>query len=206
MFNPGLKKDAQHLMKTAEAVLYGLENDEFEPYFQTQHDTRTGAVVGIEVLARWNHPKQGILGPAAFLDAVQEAGKAAAFDSHIMSESARSYPGPGTHGGRFSEGELQTSATRGWPNPDLPNNIQNLPKVRAEIAFELVESVFFDTLSDDEVETVNALRKLGIRIEIDDFGTGHASIIALTKLKPDLLKIDRALISPLSQQSGSSSS
>lgn len=82
--------------------------------------------------------------------------------------------------------------------PGLAEYIQNLPKVRAEIAFELVESVFFDTLSDDEVETVNALRKLGIRIEIDDFGTGHASIIALTKLKPDLLKIDRALISPLS--------
>lgn len=197
MFNPGLKKDAQHLMKTAEAVLYGLENDEFEPYFQTQHDTRTGAVVGIEVLARWNHPKQGILGPAAFLDAVQEAGKAAAFDSHIMSKAIDLILAQERTGVVFPKVSFNVSYQR-LAEPGLAEYIQNLPKVRAEIAFELVESVFFDTLSDDEVETVNALRKLGIRIEIDDFGTGHASIIALTKLKPDLLKIDRALISPLS--------
>ena len=196
-FHPRLKEDAQHLVKTAEAVLYGLENDEFEPYFQTQHDTRTGAIAGVEVLARWNHPKRGILGPAVFLDAVQEAGRAAAFDSHIMSKAFDLIQSLENTGVIFPKVSFNISYQR-LAEPGLAEFIQGLPNVRAEIAFELVESVYFDTLSDDEVETVNALRNLGIRIEIDDFGTGHASIIALTKLKPDLLKIDRALISPLS--------
>jgi len=86
--------------------------------------------------------------------------------------------------------------------PGLVQSLCNVHQMTSRSAFELVESVSFDNLSDEEIDVVNALRDLGIGIEIDDFGTGHASIIALPRLKPDLLKIDRALISPLSHHPG----
>jgi diguanylate cyclase (GGDEF)-like protein len=195
-FDPQLKSKAHALMQTADEVIQGMEKDEFEPFFQTQHDTRTGALVGVEILARWRHPAKGLLAPAAFMEALQEAGRAAAFDDHILRRALDRILELEKTGVVFPKVSFNVSFQR-LTEPDLIQSLQSVPGIKSRISFELIESVFFDNLSDEEVDVVTALRDLGIGIEIDDFGTGHASIIALTRLKPDLLKIDRALISPL---------
>jgi EAL domain-containing protein (putative c-di-GMP-specific phosphodiesterase class I) len=63
------------------------------------------------------------------------------------------------------------------------------------ISFELVETVFLDDPTKEVLETIGILRALGARIEIDDFGTGKASLLGLLKIRPDCLKLDRHLIS-----------
>lgn len=66
-----------------------------------------------------------------------------------------------------------------------------------EISFELVESIFLDESEDVVSQNLERIKALGIDIEIDDFGTGHTSIVSLLKLKPKRLKIDRQLVQPI---------
>jgi diguanylate cyclase (GGDEF)-like protein len=197
-FCPRMKTDAHTLIHASDELVLALENGEFEPYFQTQHDCTTGVIVGIEVLARWLHPEGGVLGPADFLEAVNRTGKAAAFDEYILRRALERVATLEHAGFHVPKVSFNVSFQR-LSDPDLIPSLAHLPRVRADIAFELVESVFFDNLNSEELDAVRAMRESGIQIEIDDFGTGHASIIALTRLKPDLIKIDRALISPIAR-------
>lgn len=74
---------------------------------------------------------------------------------------------------------------------------QSFPK--GTFVFEMLESIFLDALDDEMSKAIDRIRKAGIAIEIDDFGTGHASVLGLTTLHPKRLKIDRALIAPLTR-------
>ncbi len=65
------------------------------------------------------------------------------------------------------------------------------------MTFELVESIFLDESEDIASDNIDRIKALGIDIEIDDFGTGHTSIVSLLKLKPKRLKIDRQLVMPI---------
>ncbi len=66
-----------------------------------------------------------------------------------------------------------------------------------ELSFELVESIYLDERDDRFLENVEQIKALGIDIEIDDFGSGYASIVSLTKIKPRRLKIDRQQVTPI---------
>jgi len=66
-----------------------------------------------------------------------------------------------------------------------------------QICFELVESIFLDESDDIVAANIEGIKKLGIDIELDDFGTGHTSIVSLLKIKPKRLKIDRQLVVPV---------
>ena len=88
-------------------------------------------------------------------------------------------------------------SSRRLRDPGLVDSLKAL-KIRPGIlSFELLESIFLDDLEESVSETISALKELGIDIEIDDFGTGHASIVGLLKLSPKRLKIDRALVEPI---------
>ncbi|MGH6808710.1 MAG: EAL domain-containing protein, partial [Ensifer adhaerens] len=69
--------------------------------------------------------------------------------------------------------------------------------VPGQLSFELVESIFLDESDDIVTANIEGIKKLGIDIEIDDFGTGHTSIVSLLKIKPKRLKIDRQLVIPV---------
>jgi len=195
-FDPRMKTEAQSLLHAADEVVRALENGEFEPHFQTQHDARTGVIVGIEVLARWQHPERGVLAPPDFMNAVIGTGKAAAFDEFILMRALERVATLEHAGFHVPKVSFNVSFQR-LCDPGLIPSLERLPKVQAGIAFELVESVFFDNLETEDIAVITAARDSGIQIEIDDFGTGHASIVALTRLKPDLIKIDRALVTPI---------
>lgn len=185
----------------ADEVLRGLDAGEFVPYFQTQHDPRTGALVGLEALARWRHPDRGVLAPGAFLSAVQATGRGAEFDCKILRAAVETVCRLEARGRIVPKLAVNVSLAR-LREPMLLSEIRSLPPMRARLAFEVVETVFIDKLSDHDRWTVDALRDTGVEIEIDDFGTGHASIVALTHLAPDAIKIDRELVAPITEDEG----
>ena len=74
---------------------------------------------------------------------------------------------------------------------------------QGSICFELVESIFLDESDTIATSNIDRIKALGIDIEIDDFGTGHTSIVSLLKLKPKRLKIDRQLVMPITTQPSS---
>ena len=79
-------------------------------------------------------------------------------------------------------------------DPDLIEGLQALKIPPNAIAFELVETIFLDDPDDRVLANIDGIKQMGIDIEIDDFGSGHASLIGLVKLKPKRLKIDRQLV------------
>jgi hypothetical protein len=85
-------------------------------------------------------------------------------------------------------------SSRRLDDPNLGKKLKALKIVPGTIAFELLESISLDDCDDAAIANLRQFRRLGIDIEIDDFGTGHASIVSLLRLSPKTLKIDRELI------------
>ncbi|MGC3975464.1 MAG: EAL domain-containing protein [Nitrospira sp.] len=105
----------------------------------------------------------------------------------------------GARPGSRSRKSRSTSRPGGSPSRAWRDrcHISTCPKARCR--FELLETIFLDDYDDASSENLKLIRKLGIGIEIDDFGTGHASIVSLLKTGPGTLKIDRELIAPLTK-------
>jgi diguanylate cyclase (GGDEF)-like protein/PAS domain S-box-containing protein len=174
-------------------LLRALENDEIFPHYQLQFDARTRAVVGAECLARWNHPTRGIIGPDKFLTIAEEYGILAQIDGLILEKALADHEAWRAEGIAPPKLSVNVSARR-LTDPDLARGLQDLDIKPGTVSFELLESVFLDRQDAAVMSNLDMLRRLAIDIEIDDFGTGHASIVGLLNLKPTTLKIDRQLI------------
>ena len=177
----------------ADAIRVGLHRAEFTPYFQPQIDANTFQISGFEALARWAHPQEGVLTPASFLEIAEELNKVAAIDRQILEQTLACYHewiGMGLTVPRLS---VNVSAKR-LLEDDLIEGLLDLKIPNGALSFELLESVFLDDAEDRIVWNIDMLKEMGIEVEMDDFGSGHASIVSLIKLSPDAIKIDRALI------------
>ena len=99
-------------------------------------------------------------------------------------------------GVRVPKISVNVSAKR-LQDDDLLSSLEGLSIAPGQICFELVESIFLDESDDIVATNIEGIKKLGIDIELDDFGTGHTSIVSLLKIKPKRLKIDRQLVVPV---------
>lgn len=88
-------------------------------------------------------------------------------------------------------------SARRLAQPNLLAELAELPLVKGRLCFELLETISFDDLQPALDEIIPAVKELGIEIEIDDFGTGHASIVSLLRFEPRRLKIDREIVKPI---------
>ena len=193
-----LLADARRL---SSELLRALENDEIIPFYQLQFEARTRQISGAECLARWRHPTHGILGPERFLAAAEECGVLAQIDQIILEKSLADVAAWREEGLDLPKISVNVSARR-LMDPNLASGLAALDIKPGQVSFELLESVFLDRQDAAVMTNLETLRRLSIDIEIDDFGTGHASIVGLLNLKPSTLKIDRQLIEniPKSQE------
>ncbi|MEO0683343.1 MAG: GGDEF domain-containing phosphodiesterase, partial [Pseudomonadota bacterium] len=169
-----------------------VERDEFAPFFQTQHDARTGAVVGAEALVRWRHPERGVLTPDRFLPVAEKIGIVKHIDLTVMRRAAEAARRLEEKGLILPKLNVNVSLPR-LRDPDLAASIASLPLSATALSFEILEAVFLDEFDDLTRFQFDRLREMGVTLEIDDFGTGRTSIVALTRLEPDRIKIDREL-------------
>ncbi len=174
-------------------LLRALECDEIFPHYQLQFDARTRAVVGAECLARWRHPVRGVLGPDMFLSTAEDYGVLDQIDRLILEKALADLERWRSEGIAPPKISVNVSARR-LTDPDLARSLADLDIKPGTVSFELLESVFLDRQDAAVMSNLDMLRRLAVDIEIDDFGTGHASIVGLLNLKPTTLKIDRQLI------------
>lgn len=190
------KKSAWTSKALADDIRGGIEKGEFVAVYQPQVCARSKEVHGIEALARWNHPTKGVLPPAEFLDVAEEYGLLAEIDECILKQAIKDV---GQLDDKlFKKKKVSVNvSTRRLYDDDLIEKVKALEFEPDTLAFELLETIFLDNVDPVLVSRIDQLRELGVRIEIDDFGTGHASIMGLLNLSPDGLKIDRKLIQPI---------
>jgi len=192
--------DAQHHIVTtkrlSDEILQGLERHEFVPAYQLQFTAGTLDIVGAETLARWNHPGRGLLTPDRFLPTAEELNVVSAIDELVLVQALEDQRRWAAEGIALPRISVNVSARR-LADPNLGKTLKALKMKPGTVAFELLESISLDDCDEAATANLKKLRRLGIDIEIDDFGTGHASIVSLLRLSPKALKIDRELIKPL---------
>ncbi|TPJ46128.1 EAL domain-containing protein [Mesorhizobium sp. B2-6-4] len=199
-FTEVMQSEIVDTKRTADEVLGGLERNEFIAFYQPQFDAKTLEIVGVEALARWRHPKQGILAPDAFLRIADELNVVSMIDRSILNQSLSDFAKWSNANLKIPRVSVNVSARR-LQDEELITNLRELKIKKGTVSFELVESIFLDGSDDLVAWNVNQIKELGIDIEIDDFGTGYASIVSLIKLQPRRLKIDRQLITPIVRSS-----
>ncbi len=178
-------------------VAQALETGQIVPWFQPQISTDTGKISGFEALARWSHPTRGLLLPSDFLPALDQAALLERLAEVMMYHSfaaLNTWDAAGVSvpqvGVNFAGSELS--------NPNLIDKVTweldrfNLTPDR--LAIEVLETVVASEPDDMITRNIIALGKLGCRIDLDDFGTGNASIASIRRFSVNRIKIDRSFV------------
>lgn len=200
VYSEGLSSARTNERDQAREISNALETGEIFAWFQPQLVTKTGDVSGFEALARWDHPERGLIAPGFFLDDVERAGLSQRLAEVILKQSltalnawdAAGFNVP-TISVNFSGEELR--------NPRLPDYVRwelDRHGIQPErLVIEVLESVVAETSEDVISRTLNALSRIGCRIDLDDFGTGSTSFINIRRFNVGRIKIDRSLVSQL---------
>jgi diguanylate cyclase (GGDEF)-like protein len=167
--------------------------------YQPVADLRTGEILGVEALVRWQHPSLGLLAPAEFMPLAEETGDSDAIGFWVLdtaSRQAASWRRTMSHCGNLWV--AVNLSTLQLPDPRNLATIERIlsdPAVQADkVVLEVTETALASS-SDGGIAALNTLKDFGVRIAIDDFGTGFSSLSALAMLPADILKIDRSFLS-----------
>ncbi|MBZ8118445.1 bifunctional diguanylate cyclase/phosphodiesterase [Roseovarius sp. LXJ103] len=181
----------------ADEAIEALEAGQIHPWFQPQVSTDTGRISGFEALARWHHPKRGLISPLEFLPALEQSSQMGRLGEVILYHALsamKSWDLAGLDvpqvGVNFAPEELR--------NPRLIKKIEweldRFELAPSRLTIEILETVVASSPDDTVVRNIAALSKLGCQIDLDDFGTGHASISSLRRFDVQRLKIDRSFV------------
>lgn len=174
-----------------------LDEGQIRAHFQPQVSTDTGAISGFEALARWHHPTRGLIPPADFLPAIEDCGLSSRLGEVMVYNALvaltrwdkAGYMVP-TVAVNFSKSELRS--------PGLASKLKweldrfNLSSDRLTV--EILETVVADTENDVIVSNIAAISQMGCGVDLDDFGTGHASITSIRRFSVRRIKIDRSFV------------
>lgn len=181
----------------SQEVAAALIADEFQPWFQPQIATQSGVIVGFEALARWHHPKRGILLPAQFLPAIAEAGMMHRFGRQILSHALAAAQGWDQAGLRVPSVSVNFSAEE-LQDPGLAEHIKweldRFDLRPGRLTIEIRETVAARAQDGAITTNIAALRRHGVNIDLDDFGIGQASIAAIRRFGVSRIKIDRSYL------------
>ncbi|WP_081158893.1 EAL domain-containing protein [Ensifer aridi] len=195
-FTGALKTAVFQTKQTADEILRGLEQNEFVAYFQPQFSPKSLDIIGVEALARWDHPTKGLIGPHAFLKTAEDINVVAAIDQKILEQALFQICRWEANGIHIPKVSVNLSYSR-LRDEGLVARLEQMSIPKGRLSFELLESISFDENDVTVMSNIRRIKELGIDIEIDDFGTGYASILSLLKLTPRRLKIDRQLVLPI---------
>ena len=179
-----------------------LDNDEFHLMYQPQINLKTGEIVGVEALLRWDHPEHGMITPAEFVPFAEETGMIVEIGHWVLRNACaelRRWRDAGLPEIRMS---INMSA-RQLAEKAIVKHISNILKDYGIpghcLEIEITENTIMSDM-DSVIQKLKALSKKGVFIAIDDFGTGYSSLSYLHKLPIHTLKIDRAFIKEVNMQ------
>ncbi|MCW5721789.1 MAG: EAL domain-containing protein [Devosia sp.] len=198
-FSAALQAEVIGTKRRADEILQGLDTNAFIAHYQPQFDAHSHDVVGVEALARWNHPSEGLKTPDSFMTIAEELSVVSIIDRMVLEQALRDLDRWQAMGLAVPRASVNVSQRR-LHDEGLVESLRELDITPGRIAFELVESIYLDESDGIVGWNIDRIKDLGIDIEIDDFGTGYASIVSLQKLHPRRLKIDRQLVHPILEQ------
>jgi diguanylate cyclase (GGDEF)-like protein len=198
LYSPDLDKDSVQRLAVLSDFRRALLDGEIVVHYQPIVALSDFAVRGAEGLVRWEHPEQGLLSPAVFMDAVEQTGLIGPLTHHVLDRAIAQCAEWRRRGNDMTV--AVNLSVRNLLDRDLPGEIERLlseHSLPAEgLQLEITESMI---MSDPEraIATLRRLSELGIDISVDDFGTGYSSLANLRQLPINELKIDRSFVIPM---------
>ena len=174
----------------------GLERREFLVAYQPQVDIKEFQLIGMEALARWNHPTLGVLQPNEFIPIAEDSGLIIPIGDWVMREACKqtkAWQDAGLEPMRLS---VNFSARQFQQSTFIPTVVEILKETKLEPEWLELELTEGSIMKDPEqaIEKLRELRMMGISIAIDDFGTGYSSLSYLKRFPIDTLKIDKSFV------------
>jgi len=180
-----------------------LRRDELRVLYQPQIDLRSGRIVGVEALVRWEHPRHGLLAPDEFVPLAEESGLITELDFWVMRRACAQLREWDLAGLPPMTVAVNLSG-RHFETDRLPDNIAEILQESglepARLELEVTEGVAVRE-GTETLDALRRLRQLGVRFAIDDFGTGYSVLGRLRRFPVDRLKIDRSFISEIKSPS-----
>jgi diguanylate cyclase (GGDEF)-like protein/PAS domain S-box-containing protein len=197
-------KRVRTMHESRRRILQGLENGEFELYYQPKLELSSNKIVGVEALIRWNHPEHGLLQPADFLPAIESSDLECKLGRWVMG-AALVQLHEWEKAGVSMEISINISA-RHLQSPDFVEELKRAlgqyPKLEhGRLQIEVLETAALEDTSQI-FEVIKACRELGVSFALDDFGTGYSSLVYLRKLGADTLKIDQSFVQNMANNEG----
>ena len=204
VFHPRMQEQLRHRLRLEEDMHRALERNEFFLEFQPVIDLTHRELLGVEALVRWNHPEHGRVMPGVFIPIAEDSGQIVELGRLVLVAACRQVrawsrtvaAGDGLRvavnisGRHLQHADLVADVRRALDLSGLdPGNL----------VIELTESTIMHN-TEVNLERFRALKALGVRVAIDDFGMGYSSLSYLHRFPIDILKIDRAFVSRLTAQ------
>tara|TARA_R110001583_G_scaffold41891_2_gene133183 strand:- start:4515 stop:8357 length:3843 start_codon:yes stop_codon:yes gene_type:complete len=188
------------------ALRQALEQEQFVVFYQPKINLITHRMTGMEALVRWQHPELGLVSPMEFIPLAEETGIILALGDWVMLTACRQMHDWEQRYPQLMNMSINVSARQFW-QPDFTARIASIlveSQVSVEkVELELTESVVMNDI-EPVIETMNALKMLGVSLSLDDFGTGYSSLSYLQRFPVDVLKIDRCFVTGLQYENADS--
>jgi diguanylate cyclase (GGDEF)-like protein len=195
MFEPRLDRFSPRRLSLAGGLRQAIQNGEITLFFQPKARLGDGEIVGVEALARWEHPRLGLVGPTEFVPIAEQTGLITPLTSHVL-DAALAQVRAWMDQGRELSVAVNLSA-RSFLDAQLAVEIPRLLEkwgVDARLLeLEITESMLM--LDPGRAQAVlERLSRIGLTLSVDDFGTGYSSLANLKRLPVDVIKIDKSFV------------
>jgi diguanylate cyclase (GGDEF)-like protein len=181
-----------------------LEKNEFILYYQPKVELKTGVVMGVEALLRWENA-EGLVSPGDFIPLAEETGLIVPIGEWVLSEACRQLK-EWHQSARIPIGMAVNLSARQFSDANFLSTVNRI--IRSSgidprfLTLELTESLLLGNI-EDKIKLMKRLKAMGLKLSLDDFGTGYSSLSYLRKLPLDELKIDRSFIMEVSKNADS---
>ena len=197
-FAPHMHTGVREQMELQADLRQALARGELELHYQPKVSASSGAITGVEALARWRHPTRGMVGPAQFIAIAERFGLINALGDWVIAQACRQISAWQQQGLHLRVA-LNLSAHQLRQDGLALRVAEALRQHQIDpcmLMLEVTESVAMED-TDSTLQTFRQLKDMGLRFSIDDFGTGYSSLAYLRRLQVSQLKIDRSFVQDL---------
>jgi diguanylate cyclase (GGDEF)-like protein/PAS domain S-box-containing protein len=195
-YAPQINARVAEQLLTENKLRKALEQKQFVLHFQPKVDLTSRKVQGLEALIRWNDPETGLVPPVRFIPVLEETGLILGVGQWVIEEAIATYRDWRRRGLSTPRIAVNVSALQ-LREKDFAEKVRDALSGEApedcRLDLEITESLLMQDIAGS-IQKLDAVRKLGVRISLDDFGTGHSSLGYLSRLPIDTLKIDRSFV------------
>lgn len=194
IFDPAMRLTATRHLEFRSDLGSAIEREQLRLVFQPMVDLRSREVVGAEALLRWEHPTRGPIAPSEFIPIAERAGMIVPIGKWVIEESIRAAARWQALGPQQVSVNLSAQQIR---SPEFVDHVRRSLEAHQLdpgcVILEINETVLVQEL-DAGTDNLAPLRELGVRIAVDDFGTGYCSLSYLQQFAVDIVKIDRQFV------------